>query len=62
MDGSGKATHENVAGVRLYRGLPGKGTGHAVYEQSYFDRFWEQGAHTIASSWSSRKTNKNRLV
>ena len=46
MDGSGKATHENVAGVRLYRGLPGKGTGHAVYEQSYFDRFWEQGAHT----------------
>jgi hypothetical protein len=21
-------------------------TGHAVYEQSYFDRFWEQGSHT----------------
>lgn len=45
-DGKGEATFENVDGVRLYHGLPGKGTGHMVYEQSYFDRFWEQGAHT----------------
>ena len=46
MDGKGEATFENVDGVRLYHGLPGKGTGHMVYEQSYFDRFWEQGSHT----------------
>ena len=35
---------ENIHGVRLYKGVPGDGTGHLVHEQSYFDRFWEQGA------------------
>ena len=46
MDGKNAATFENVEGVRLYHGLPKEGTGHMVYEQSYFDRFWEQGSHT----------------
>ena len=40
------ASFENIEGVRLYRGVPGEGTGHLVHEQSYFDRFWEQGART----------------
>ena len=37
--------YETVSGVRLYEGLPGPLTGHRVYEQSYFDRFWENGQH-----------------
>ena len=43
---NGGASFENIEGVRLYRGVPGEGTGHLVHEQSYFDRFWEQGART----------------
>mgnify|MGYP003314990502 CR=1 FL=1 len=45
-DVDGGASFENIEGVRLYRGVPGEGTGHLVHEQSYFDRFWEQGART----------------
>ena len=44
--GMGAPAYENVDGVRVYRGLPGKGTGHLTYEQSYFDRFWEEGGRT----------------
>ena len=36
---------ETIQGVRLYEGIPGRLTGHRVYEQSYFDRFWENGRH-----------------
>jgi hypothetical protein len=36
---------ETIKGVRLYEGLPGRRCGHRVYEQSYFDRFWENGQH-----------------
>ena len=45
MSGKGFASFENVAGLRLYRGIPGEGSGHIVHKQSYFDRFWEQGFH-----------------
>lgn len=45
VDGKGSTTFENVAGMRLYQGLPGIGSGHIVHEQSYFDRFWKQGSH-----------------
>ena len=48
-DVDGGASFENIEGVRLYRGVPGEGTGHLVHEQSYFDRFWEQGARPNAS-------------
>jgi hypothetical protein len=37
--------YESIGGIRLYQGLPGPSTGHRVYEQSYFDRFWENGQH-----------------
>ena len=36
---------ETVNGVPLYSGLPGRKCGHRVYQQSYFDRFWENGQH-----------------
>ena len=42
-DVDGGASFENIEGVRLYRGVPGEGTGHLVHEQSYFDRFWGTG-------------------
>ena len=37
--------YETIRGVRLYQGVPGPSAGHRVYEQSYFDRFWENGQH-----------------
>ena len=36
---------EIVNDVRVYKGIPGPQCGHRVYEQSYFDRFWQQGQH-----------------
>ena len=36
---------QTICGVRLYQGLPGRLAGHRVYQQSYFDRFWENGQH-----------------
>ncbi|KAK3247312.1 hypothetical protein CYMTET_43184 [Cymbomonas tetramitiformis] len=44
--GDGSATFEDVDGVRLYHGIPGSDSGHAVHAASYFDRFWERGQHT----------------
>ena len=38
--------YEDIEGVRLYSGQPGPEAGHAVAEQSYFDRFWEGGGQT----------------
>ena len=37
---------ELVDGVHVYSGMPTAEAGHAVLEQSYFDRFWEHGQHT----------------
>lgn len=37
--------YETIDGVRLYQGIPGPLAGHRVHEQSYFDRFWENGRH-----------------
>ena len=36
---------ETIAGVPLYEGVPGCKCGHRVFQQSYFDRFWENGQH-----------------
>ena len=44
LDDDATASFENIQGIRMYKGVPGEGTGHLVHEQSYFDRFWEQGA------------------
>jgi len=43
---SGDGGHELHNGVRLYYGIPGPDSGHAVNVTSYFDRFWERGQHT----------------
>ena len=43
---SSLAPGDNVSGVRVYRGVPGRAAGHAVHVASYFDRFWEHGRKT----------------
>jgi pentatricopeptide repeat protein len=36
---------EDVGGVAVHHGVPGKAQGHHVRAASYFDRFWEHGHH-----------------
>ena len=43
--GASADRYETILGLRLHEGLPGALAGHRVYEQSYFDRFWENGRH-----------------
>jgi pentatricopeptide repeat protein len=42
------AQYEEIEGVRLYHGVPGRECGHLQSESSYFDRLWEyrQGEET----------------
>jgi len=35
-----------LAGVKIFKGLPGPECGHSVAASSYFDRLWDNGKHT----------------
>ena len=39
--GKTKEDFEDVEGIRLYHGVPGKKSGHVVSSSSYFDQLWE---------------------
>ena len=43
MRGKGKTKDdcEDIEGIRLYHGVPGKKSGHVVRSSSYFDQLWE---------------------
>ena len=37
--------HQDVDGLPLYCGLPGRECGHSEETESYFDRLWQRGNH-----------------
>lgn len=39
--GRAKDCFEDIEGIRLYHGVPGKRSGHVVSSSSYFDRLWD---------------------
>jgi tRNA G46 methylase TrmB len=39
--GKSKDDNEDIEGIRLYHGVPGKKSGHVVRASSYFDQLWE---------------------
>ena len=43
LRGKGKTKYQNedIEGIRLYHGVPGKKSGHIVRSSSYFDQLWE---------------------
>eukprot|EP00930_Biecheleria_cincta_P056048 TRINITY_DN42241_c0_g1_i1.p1 TRINITY_DN42241_c0_g1~~TRINITY_DN42241_c0_g1_i1.p1 ORF type:complete len:542 (+),score=94.00 TRINITY_DN42241_c0_g1_i1:102-1628(+) len=46
LHSASQAQSEDVQGVEIHHGLPGKHAGHAKNASSFFDRFWSNGQHT----------------